>query len=71
MVRNTSRRAVEWLELRLDSSSQVAGAPASACWAWGYRERVALRFERAPTADEIEVRVDQHPRRARRGAVTR
>lgn len=63
VVRNKSGRAVEWIELRLDSKSHLAANPVEWSSTWLYRgriepgERVALRFEHAPMADEIEVRV--------------
>lgn len=61
VVRNLGTRPVEWLELRLDSTSQLADAPATWKSTWVYRgrieagERIALRFENAPMADRIEV----------------
>jgi len=63
VVRNASGRAVEWVELRLESSSQLAAAPGEWHTSWVYRgriepgERVALGFEFAPMADELEVRI--------------
>jgi hypothetical protein len=71
VVRNKSGRPVEWLELRLESSSQLAAAPVESRSSWVYRgriepgERVALRFEHAPMADRIDVRIARTGRDAR------
>jgi hypothetical protein len=71
VVRNKSARPVEWLELRLESTSRLAAAPLEARSSWVYRgriepgARVALRFEHAPMADEIAVRVARVGRDAR------
>jgi hypothetical protein len=71
LVRNTSGRAVEWLELRLESSSRLAATPVEWRSRWVYRgriepgERVALHFDHAPMADEIEVRVARFGRDGR------
>jgi len=63
VVRNRSARPVEWVELRLHSTSQLADTPSTWKSRWVYRgriepgERVSLRFENAPMADEIEISV--------------
>ena len=63
VVRNRSGHSLDWVELRLDSSSRLAAEPTRVRSTWLYLgriepgERVALRFEHAPMADEIEVRV--------------
>ncbi len=71
VVRNQSARPVEWVELRMRSTSNLADAPATWKSSWVYRghlepgQRVALRFENPPMADEIEldvVRVGNGPR---------
>jgi len=61
VVRNLDTRPVEWVELRLTSTSQLADAPATWTSTWIHRGRiepgaqVALRFEYPPMADQIEV----------------
>ncbi len=63
VVRNRGTRPVEWVELRLLSTSQLADEPATWKSTWIYRghiepgQRVALRFENPPMADEIEIAV--------------
>jgi hypothetical protein len=63
VVRNRSTRPVEWVELRLLSTSQLADSPATWKSTWVYRgriepgQRIALRFENPPMADEIELAV--------------
>jgi hypothetical protein len=63
VVRNRSERPVEWVELRLLSTSQLADAPATWRSTWVYRGRiepgqhVALRFDNPPMADEIKIAV--------------
>jgi len=71
VVRNRTTRPVEWVELRLLSTSQLADSPVTWKSNWIYRgriepgERVALRFENAPMADELEVSVGRVGRDAR------
>jgi hypothetical protein len=61
VVRNRSEHAVEWLELRLHATSQLAQSPATWKSRWIYRgrieagESVALRFQNAPMADQLVV----------------
>lgn len=63
VVRNRSARPVEWVELRLRSTSQLADAPKAWKSTWIHQgriepgETVALRFENPPMADEIELEV--------------
>jgi hypothetical protein len=63
IVRNASARPVEWIELRLESSSRLAATPGEWRSSWIHRgriepgERVALRFQNPPVADELEVRI--------------
>jgi len=63
VVRNQGSRPIEWVELRLLSTSQLAEKPATWKSTWLYRghiepgQQVALRFEYPPMADEIEIAV--------------
>ena len=63
VVSNRSARPIEWVELRLRSTSQLADTPATRKSTWVYPghiepgEHVALRFEHPPMADEIELSV--------------
>jgi len=76
VVRNRSARPIEWVELRLLSTSQLADSPATWKSTWVYRgriepdQRVALRFENPPVADEIELavaRIGRNERAPRNG----
>ena len=76
VVRNRGARPVEWVELRLLSTSQLADTPATWKSTWVYRgriepgQRIALRFENPPMADEIELavaRVGRDPRVPKNG----
>jgi hypothetical protein len=68
VVRNLGTRPIEWVELRLTSTSQLADAPATWRSSWIHRGRieagaqVALRFEYPPMADEIEVEIARYGR---------
>jgi hypothetical protein len=59
VVRNLGTRPIEWVELRLISTSQLAEAPSTWKSTWVHRGRiepgaqVALRFDHPPMADEI------------------
>ena len=63
VVRNGSARPIEWVELRMRSTSHLADAPEPWRSSWVYRgriepgERIYLRFENPPMADEIEIAV--------------
>lgn len=71
VVRNRSARPVEWVELRLRSTSQLADAPRAWKSSWVHQgriepgETVSLRFENPPMADEIELEVVRVGRDAR------
>ena len=77
VLRNRSARPVEWVELRLRSTSQLADAPRTWKSSWIHQgriepgETVSLRFENPPMADEIELEVvrvgrdERAPRNAR------
>jgi hypothetical protein len=63
VVRNRSARPVEWVELRLRSTSRLADSPRTWKSTWIHQgriepgESVSLRFENPPMADEIELAV--------------
>jgi hypothetical protein len=63
VVRNRSARPVEWVELRLLSTSRLADSPKTWKSTWIHQgriepgEMVSLRFENPPMADEIELTV--------------
>lgn len=63
VVRNRSARSLDWIELRMRSTSKLADLPATWKSSWVYRgrlepgERIALRFENPPMADEIDLAV--------------
>jgi len=76
VLRNRGARPVEWVELRLRSTSQLADAPKTWKSTWILQSRiepgetVSLRFENPPMADEIElsiVRVGRDARAPRSG----
>ena len=71
VLRNRSTRPVEWVELRLRSTSQLADAPTTWKSTWIHQgriepgETVSVRFENPPMADEIELEVVRVGRDAR------
>jgi hypothetical protein len=82
VVRNRSARPVEWVELRLQSTSQLADSPKTWRSSWLHQgriepgESVSLRFENPPMADEIGLEIvrvgrdERAPRNARPLRVT-
>ncbi len=82
VVRNRSARPVEWVELRLQSTSQLADSPKTWRSSWIHQgriepgETVSLRFENPPMADEIGLEIvrvgrdERAPRNARPLRVT-
>ncbi len=82
VVRNRSARPIDWLELRLRSTSQLADTPRTWKSTWIHQgriepgEAIALRFENPPMADELELAVvragrgDRAPRNGRPLRVT-
>jgi len=76
VLRNRSTRPVEWVELRLHSTSRLAETPRTWKSSWVHQGRiepgqtVSLRFENPPMADEIELEVVRtgHGARAPRSA---